>query len=274
MQKPIARKLDNFAYPAVGYCIYCGATEKLGREHILPYGLSGTATLPASSCVACAAITGAVEAKILRGSFWPLRVYRDLKSRTKHRDAPSMLEVEILRKDRWVVEARPLNDVPVLLHFPIYPPPRCLSGDAPRMGIDVEGLVTIGFGITAESFGGTGGSPAIRVPDSNRPYEFARMLAKIAYAYACAEGALEDIEGAPFVLPAILGHQNDVGHWVGTVTDPLQAHAGVLHRLVIHRDTERQLLCVEVQLFADSSAPAYGVVLGRLKTGLAKPTLP
>ena len=42
--------LDGLVYKPVGHCIYCGATEDLGKEHILPFGLSGSAILPKSSC--------------------------------------------------------------------------------------------------------------------------------------------------------------------------------------------------------------------------------
>lgn len=38
----------------VGYCIYCGSTDELGDEHIVPYGLSGDAVIPKGSCAVCA----------------------------------------------------------------------------------------------------------------------------------------------------------------------------------------------------------------------------
>jgi hypothetical protein len=45
---------------------------------------------------------------------------------------------------------------------------------------------------------------------------------------------------------------------------PPQAHPGELHRLILHQ--QQGLLIAEVQLFADSETPSYGVILGRLTT--------
>lgn len=97
MDDTTIRILDGTSYPPVGRCIYCSATEGLEKEHILPFGLSGTATLPQSSCRDCARITGSIEQAVLRGPFLPVRVYRDLKSRSKHRDAPRTLPLTFIR---------------------------------------------------------------------------------------------------------------------------------------------------------------------------------
>jgi hypothetical protein len=55
--QPVTKVLDGKRSSPVGYCIYCQATDELTNEHILPFGLSGTAVLPKSSCKACAKIT-------------------------------------------------------------------------------------------------------------------------------------------------------------------------------------------------------------------------
>ena len=39
---------------------------------------------------------------------------------------------------------------------------------------------------------------------------------------------------------------------------------GQLHRILFHRDDQQGLLLGEVQLFSDSQAPRYGVILGEL----------
>jgi hypothetical protein len=33
-----------------GFCIYCGSTEQLSREHVVPYALGGTLTITEGSC--------------------------------------------------------------------------------------------------------------------------------------------------------------------------------------------------------------------------------
>ncbi len=49
-----APELDRYIYQEVGSCIYCGSTDNLSNEHIIPYGLGGNLELPKSSCSRCA----------------------------------------------------------------------------------------------------------------------------------------------------------------------------------------------------------------------------
>ncbi|MGH8605308.1 MAG: hypothetical protein ACREXR_21710, partial [Gammaproteobacteria bacterium] len=257
--------LDGLVYKAVGHCIYCGATEDLGKEHILPFGLSGSAILPKSSCRSCASVTGSLEQDILRGSFWPVRVFRDLKSRSKHKDAPKHVPVSVVRNGERDVVLLNIDEAPILLPFPLFAPPRHLSQAEPTPGISVSGFVTIRFGVDPETSGRTLDASEINITAEQKPCAFARMIAKIGYAFAYAEGAIADLEGEPYVLPAILGKRDEIGRWVGTLTKPLEAVPRLLHRVLIHYDSEKSLLFAEVQLFSDSQTPCYGVVLGKLK---------
>lgn len=259
------RVLDRFVYKPVGHCIYCGATDDLGKEHILPFGLSGSAILLESSCRICASITGGVEQEILRGSFWPVRVFRDLKSRSKHADAPTHVPVTLVRDGQSEIVMFKLEEAPLLLPFPIFPPPSHLTQPEPTTGISIFGHHTIRFGTTLEAVRKAQGASEINVTIQLKPVSFARMLAKIAYAFAFAEGALLDLEGESFVLPSILGKRNEIGRWVGTLTKPMEVFPTFLHRIVLHHEYEQELLFAEVQLFADSQTPSYGVVLGKLK---------
>jgi len=257
--------LDGLVYKPVGHCIYCGATEDLGKEHILPFGLSGSAILPKSSCRSCASITGRVEQDILRGSFWPVRVFRDLKSRSKHKDAPAQVSVSVVRNGKHDSVLLSIDEAPILLPFPMFDPPRHLSQVEQTTGISVSGHVTIRFGVEPETTGRKLGASKINITAELNPCAFARMIAKIGYAFAYAEGAIADLEGKPYVLPAILGEQDEIGRWVGTLTKPLEAFPTLLHRVLIHHDSEKGLLFAEVQLFSDSPTPSYGVILGKLK---------
>lgn len=261
--------LDGKVYPPVGRCIYCGRTDDLTKEHILPFGLSGTAILPKSSCRACASITGDVEQKLLRGSFWPVRVFRDLKSRTKHKDAPDAFPVTAIRDGKEESLQLPVDELPILLHFPLFAPPRYLSQTELSTGINVSGLATVLFSKNPPSAAKSLGATGLRFSDQQRPALFARMIAKIGYAFAWAEGAIDDIEGPSVILPAILGQQDDIGNWRGTLTKPFESHPGVLHRIELHYDTQRGLLFAEVQLFVDSETPSYGVILGKLRPKVA-----
>jgi len=262
---PEPKVLDGLVYKPVGCCIYCGATEKLEKEHILPFGLSGSAILPKSTCRRCAAITGDVEQDILRGSFWPVRVFRDLKSRTKHKDAPKHIPVSVVRNGQQEVVHLNIDEAAILLPFPLFASPWHLSQAKPTLGISVSGLATIRFGADPKTTAKALDASAISITAEQKPCAFARMIAKIRYAFAYAEGAISDLDGEPYVLLAILGTRDEIGRWVGTLTKPLEAFPKLLHRILIHYDWEKGLLFAEVQLFSDSQTPSYGVVLGKLK---------
>jgi hypothetical protein len=61
-----------------------------------------------------------------------------------------------------------------------------------------------------------------------------------------------------------LGAAEDIGRWVGTVGG-VYSKEGAVHTFILRSDLERRILIGEVRLFADSQAPAYCVILGRLR---------
>ena len=256
--------LDNLNYEPIGRCIYCGDTEDLRKEHILPFGLSGSAVLPKSTCRECAKITGQIEQKVLRGPMRDLRVYRRLKSRTKHREAPKYHTLKIIKNREEESIDLPIDECPILLHFPIFEPPAYLNQNSYEKGILVSGVVTISFGHRPEEVAKVLGAKSISISEKQEPVAFARMVAKIAYSWAAAEGKLDLLRGISPVVPAILGKTDDIGRWVGTITDPIQKHDDLLHRILIHEDYDRHLLIGEVHLFSDSETPKYGVILGEI----------
>jgi len=256
---------DDITYKHIGYCIYCGTTSNLRREHIVPLGLSGTAVLPKSTCGQCAKITGCVEQTVLRGPMWAVRVYRDLKSRTKHKDSPKTYPLTVFRGERQEEIKLSAKEYPILLSFPIFSPPAFLNPEGYTSGIRLKGVATVCFGPRPEDVATKLCATKIQLTQDYEYVTFARMLAKIAYAFAAAESQLRFIEGSATVLPAILGKADDIGKWVGTLTQPLQSYGGSLHRILVHKDKEKGLLIGEVQLFSDSQTPSYGVILGKLR---------
>jgi len=121
------KDFGKVSYKPVGHCIYCGAIENLQREHIIPFGLSGTGVLPKSSCRNCAKITRGVEEDVLRGPMWSVRVFRQLKSRRKHREAPKTEQLTVIKNGKEQVIELPLEEYPILLHFPVFPMPAYLN---------------------------------------------------------------------------------------------------------------------------------------------------
>jgi hypothetical protein len=272
----LQRSIEGFVdmgrkkYPRVGHCIYCGETDHLSREHIIPLGLSGNAVLQDASCPACRNITASFEREVLRGSMRAVRVLLKFPSRKKHQGAPLTQGLTFTRDGISHAIDLPIEKFPVVLPLPKFAAPRFFTG-VRKSGIDVIGVATISFGPTPEMVAKQLGAQGLVLqPDRDRPASFARMLAKIGYGMAYALGEIDRLSGPSPVIPSILGHADDIGQWVGTLPGPIQKYMhGPLHRIEIHEDKMQQLLVAEVQLFCNSETPSYVVVLGRLKsTGL------
>ena len=76
-------------------------------------------------------MTGNVEQRVLRGSFWPVRVFRDLKSRTKHRDAPESYPMTLLYGERVKVLERMALTLAI---WPLAGRRKCLNLNGKRGG--------------------------------------------------------------------------------------------------------------------------------------------
>lgn len=256
-------RLTHHTYAPYGCCIYCGRTDDLRTEHIVPFGLDGNLKLPESTCKECADRTSKIERAVLRGDFRAIRVYRDLQSRRKHAGAPRLYPLDITLNGQKQQVELPLGEYPLVLHFPVFPPPRILTAAEKRPGIDVRGVDTISFGPSPLEVMQKLGAQSVGATLTQQPAEFARMIAKIAYAMAAATGTLE-VLAEPSELPAmILGHDDAIGHFVGTIEEPNASHPE-LHRVFVIEDTGRGLLIGDVQIFSDSQTPRYGVVIGKL----------
>ena len=203
---------------------------------------------------------------VLRGSMWPVRVYRQLKSRTKHKDSPRSYPIQIVRGGVKETVFLPAEKYPILLPFPIFPEPAELvpyTGGYTR-GININGHRTISFGPKPEEVGKDLGASEISItPRTDQPVAFAKVIAKIAYAFAAAEGELRAISGPALVLPALLGEKEEIGRWVGTAKTR-EVYPNLLHRILIHHDLKSGFLIGEVHLLSDSHTPSYLVVLGKL----------
>lgn len=260
-------ELSHHKYDSVGHCIYCGHTDDLRDEHIVPFGLGGNLILPKSSCGVCADITSKFELSVQRGSFWAARIIREIQSRRKHRKAPKCYPLTIERKGKKENIQVSLDEYPIILPFPLFALPAYLNPGGYEKGIRLEGIASVSFGPRPEHVLKKFGAESISFqPKGDKPVDFARMIAKIAFSMAIAGGALAHLENnhSP-VLPAILGEADDIGRWVGTITDAMIGHKGQLHRVLIHKDEQKGLLVGDVQIFSDSQTPRYGVILGELK---------
>lgn len=86
-------------YDAVGYCIYCGSTDQLSDEHVIPLGLGGRLVLPRSSCSRCSSKTSKLERTCLRTMYGPLRLLYGLPSRRKN-SRPEALQLKVKKTEQ------------------------------------------------------------------------------------------------------------------------------------------------------------------------------
>jgi hypothetical protein len=252
-------------YSPLGFCIYCGSRSNLEDEHTLPFALQGSRVLPAATCRSCATETGRLEAEVLRGPLWPVRAFRNLKSRSKHTDAPSEIEFLIKRSGIEETIRLPIDDAPIFMLFPVFDEPEYLRTGNPRSrGITVTDTDNIVFGRNPVAVLTELGATSITVKQESHPATFAKVIAKIAFSTAFGEGAMREVLDHRPLARAILGHTDDIGRWVGNVHPPAKDRLGALHQVTLGRDMSRDLLVATVQLFSDSQAPIYTVVLGQL----------
>ena len=244
-------------------CIYCESTVQLSREHILPYALGGTTTIPGGSCEKCRRITHEFETAVLRGPMQMVRYIENMPSGTKHRDVPKTIPVKATINDREVDIDAPREEAPILLPFPIFGPPDYL--DSRRSQLQLISVVTGSFGADPTEFAKKHSAQQLQLKVGNHDaIAFARMLAKIAYANARAQNQLRRLKDKTALVRAMMEEPNSIGQFVGTVPSPFKKYPGVRHRISLHDMLESRVLFSEVQLFASAGAPTYVVILGTL----------
>ncbi len=253
-------------YRPVGRCIYCGyceSQENLSREHIIPFGLSGTTYLPKASCQVCRDITQKFEEEVLRGPMWPVRAKLKLKSR-RPEDAPTTLPLQIVRENGEETIFLPLEEHPLILFMPKFNPPACLTGQNNHKGVTVTGYYAISFGVKPETVATRLKIKEFRVNSKYEYVAFARMIAKIGFSFAVGELGIDSFKEV-FVIPSILGKIDEIGRWVGIGDSEPSKYENLLHRVSIGIFPETKLLYATVQLFANSDTPSYLVVVGSVK---------
>lgn len=254
------KDLSKSQYKKIGVCIYCGTAEgPLSREHIIPLALGGMTTLPQASCPSCSQVTGEVERVVLRGSIWPVRVFRNLRSR-RPEEQPFTDELTVVRSGNVEKIEVPIPEHPTLLPMPIFPVPGTLRPGYQAQGIELTGVHTLRFGPHPKEVGQQFNAEQLNIVRKDLPVMFARMLAKIAYAHVIAEKGIAVGFGAP-VVASILGREDRIGHWVGCGDATITNYPNLLHRLAIMEDASTGFIAVIVHLFADSEAPEYVVVV-------------
>lgn len=250
------------SYKPVGKCIYCGSTENLGNEHIIPYGLNGQWILPKSSCKKCAEITAEFEKEVLRSIFLEARTSLGLKTRNKeHR--PALLPLIVKKDGKEEVLLLSPNEHFTTICFLEYPLPAYIDGRSYEKGVEVRAHSLIGLREPDEIIKKHGISEVKIGLTLNKVDSFPRLLAKIANGVIVAQFGLDNLEES-FLPKVITGEDEQICRYVGTFDDKIMRTENTLHDVMIVISEKREIM-VGIKLFSFTDAPEYLVVVGILK---------
>lgn len=257
--------------PPVGECIYCLATEGLTDEHVIPFSLGGKLVLPKSSCTQCNKITHKFEGAVARRVLGQFRAAYLVQTRRPD-ERPNFVKIRTKSGElNWV----PIEEVPDILFVPKSYEPEIILGMKSPNPWGGQGTWAIGGERTDYSkFQEThdwDGSVFV----NTHPWQFGRMLAKIAHSYAVARLGIENFK--PLLTDIIKGKVQNLAVLIGTETKHQDAGAHMhdlfLYSLRMKEASDSLYVAADVRLFADHNLPKYRVVVGILNEGCTVNTL-
>jgi hypothetical protein len=258
------KKMNPEAVPLtrhIGRCVYCGSTDSLTDEHIVPRGLKGPWQLLKGSCKVCNQIISAFEKSVLREQFILPRAALHLP--TYHpKNRPQAFSFEVENDGRKEMIVLPVTDCPPIFMMLDLEKPRYIANYDYERGVMVKGCSLHGPSLAKLKDKLSIEGIALTTSFSGSCFE--RMLAKIAYGMvilAYGSDALEEC----YVLPCILGQKDDAGYWVGSSgkhVSTLPAE-NVFHRVFLTKSGKE--VSALIRLFANYQTPEYLVIVGKLK---------
>ena len=240
----------------VGQCIYCGCTDELSIEHIVPKGLGGRYELHGASCEACGGITSNIEGIVMRGLYHAPRARLGLLSKKRKNEHPAEWPVEIDFGTSTEPKAIPIAEHPTVLIGPVLSVPTILLG-IPKSEDTRLYLATRPLNPDRDAVRVLG--PNVKVSARYDGIAYARMLAKIGHAYAWAKLGHEF---KPILNDLILNKPQDFPIDVIGGTMELPAHGTQLHEIELLPEWEGYLV-VRLRLFSALQMPIYYVVVGK-----------
>lgn len=273
-------------FPSIGRCIYCGATEGLSDEHIIPYSLAGTYVFRDASCPSCRDITSRDELLCARGIFGSLRVAHGFPTRRKG-ERPKHVEVEVESAGvRTKIEV-PADRAPTSpLFAPIFPIAGILVGREPSEEVPgIQYQVIFPFPPDHDERLQRlkkDGPTHIRVRANWGLNPFMCLLAKITHGFAVAGYGADSF--LPVLPNYVLDKDRRLAHVIGGTNDPILVPepgiAGLnsenpVHawQLGIRSIGDTNYVAVHLQLFRYLHYPVYEVIAGEASDALVRRVL-
>jgi hypothetical protein len=272
------KKRNQSPYPFIGRCIYCGNTElkELSDEHCVPESLNGIFKLLKASCGRCRDMTSAFEGNITHHALGKLRAAMQFKGKSKRKKTrATSYAVEVKNEGEAKLVDMPVEAIiglmPALdVGVPTYLADKFFS-DISDVPTGLKGVA--GFGVfrsreKTRAFLDGIGAESISAKRNMDVFEFARLLAKIAYCIAIANlyeykiGTFDDIEEA-HVLPLIRGDVSDPWRFVGKAAPIFTEENPDTSPHRIATTVKEGEILAHIQLFAPWRGPEYLVAVGR-----------
>jgi hypothetical protein len=266
---------EDYTFPPVGHCIYCGTTEgELTREHIIPLSLNGNLKLPRASCGTCAEKTKKFEQLCTaeeHGMFFSIRALLGMKSGRGSTKRGTIRTVVVGREGTRSRKTFQIDDLPVAIYQWKLPPAGILIGRDPATEITTRKLISYWQSPKglSQPFLETKGDTAV---GTFAPEPFLQLLAKIGYSFAAAAIRPQDLmpELADLILTKHPRH-TDYTYLIGTDEmdlpyRPIDFSLPISHRLEDVKRTAsdcQEFAIVKVHLFQNLGFPEYHVVVGR-----------
>jgi hypothetical protein len=261
---------EPITYAPVGHCIYCGSTEGLSKEHVIPYGLSGNLILPKASCKDCRDITSKAEGACLQKMWDFPRIALDTKTRRPEERPTSIAITAEKDVEGEVVGTRlvdiPADQLPVVLPYFRYPGlPGLMRGASPD---EIVGFVAdmIG-GFRSPSTSTIDHGEAFTHTTRSNPVLFINMIAKIAHAHAVAVVGPDSFK--PLLVDFILCRPASISPSYLFGSGILRVRPDTLHHInsTVRKnpDTGKSYVVTEVGLFAGMGMATHCVVAGEMK---------
>ncbi|HSX42513.1 MAG TPA: HNH endonuclease [Candidatus Saccharimonadales bacterium] len=250
----------------VDVCIYCGKTEGLTDEHVIPKALDGKLTLLRATCKECGDMTSKFEGDLLSrdskgacGLLWDLRASAAIGvSRRGTTKNPEMLQFfQDIQTGETTEAMVPVDEYVGFVILPIFNEPLCI----------IEGDDSAGSSLSTSDFkmyvlNADRRKPGYRYGGRNRTRngDFPRFLAKVAYCFAIFNLGYEEIKGSE-IVSIISNTSNEQSKWIGcTAEKVLERQGEAMWAIAMGKYGGR--LCVKVRIMPQLiDSPEYLVVV-------------
>ena len=262
--RELPRKTHEFSRPAiseeVGSCIYCGNSDHLSDEHIVPRSLGGCMILRKASCDCCANVIKKFEQTCARNMFGAIRIKRNFPTRRKS-ERPSKISLERRSDDGSItVSDVDICDYPEVLFFMRFKHRAgLLLGDPSNHKSEIEGWVSCCRGTNLKA----GDRPGVF-----DAYAYARLIAKIGLGLSVFHHGNQGL--LPETIDFVLGKHNDLARVVGGElrgSPPTEALHTVDLDDKIDLSTMSQYITARIRLFSAMGAPTYHAVVAKRAVG-------